>query len=242
MLHPFAQLIQHCWGHARALQYDLHGNARVYKVLSVVSFHYTLHVFKLLQVVASVWTPLPTTSNICQTDNCQQCWELLHLFARSFSCSKTITARVISAWNTSHMIKFGDNKNANEAVTMSQPLITWLTPNSSWIKLANPSFNHRSFHHRMVTRFPNHWKINNNTIIISFIKLMESRIINTGLKNSYALRCNRRLVYSQAGQSVSRTQKWVYQLSCYGKLAIIKPKHQLWNFVTVVTLPYQLIW
>ena len=98
MLDPFAQLFQHCWGHARALQ-------MVSKDLWVVSFpgctagpnivgsccirlHTTANTNAttpnivgptLLGVVASVCTPLPTP-----TRNSQHCWELLHPFAHHY--------------------------------------------------------------------------------------------------------------------------------------------------------------
>ena len=45
--------------------------------------HNTLHFLKLLGVVASVCTQLPTPSNICRNNNFQQCWELLRSFAHS---------------------------------------------------------------------------------------------------------------------------------------------------------------
>ena len=54
---PFAQLFQHCWGHA----HELH---MVYKVLWVVSSNDALQVPTLLGVVASVCTPLPTRTHL----------------------------------------------------------------------------------------------------------------------------------------------------------------------------------
>ena len=53
MLDPFAQLFQHCWGHARSL-------GMVYKDLWLYPSHDALQVPTLLGVVASVCTPLPT--------------------------------------------------------------------------------------------------------------------------------------------------------------------------------------
>ena len=102
MLDPFAQLFLHCWGRARSLR-------MVYKDLWVVSFprctagpnivesccirlhttankHVTTHNIvgaTMLGVVASVCTPLPTSTKQLPTLLAQQCWELLHPFARS---------------------------------------------------------------------------------------------------------------------------------------------------------------
>ena len=100
MLDLFAQLFQHCWGHARSLH-------TVYKDLWVVSFprctagpnivgsccirlHTTANTHAttpnivgatMLGVVASVCTPLPTRAQQLPTLLAQQCWELLHPFA-----------------------------------------------------------------------------------------------------------------------------------------------------------------
>ena len=41
-------------------------------------------------------------------------------------------------------------------ITVFHPLNPGFTPNSSSRNMANPSFSHKSFHHRMVTRLPNH--------------------------------------------------------------------------------------
>ena len=100
MLDPFAQLLQHCWGHARLSRMN-------YKYLWVVFFpRYTagpklvgsccirLHTTANTQattpnivgattlgVVAPVCTPLPTRKQQLPTLLAQQCWELLHPFA-----------------------------------------------------------------------------------------------------------------------------------------------------------------
>ena len=80
MLGPFAQLLQHCRGHARSLRMD-------YKDLWVIySSHDTLQVPNLLGVVASVCTPLPTLTQQLPTLLAQQSWELLRPFARSLIC------------------------------------------------------------------------------------------------------------------------------------------------------------
>ena len=60
MLDPFAQLFQHCSGHARALH-------MAYKVLWVVSFPWCIRVWTLLGVVASVSPPLPTRMQLLLT-------------------------------------------------------------------------------------------------------------------------------------------------------------------------------
>ena len=101
----FAQLFQRCWGHARSLR-------MVYKDLWVVSFprctagpniagsccirlHTTANKHAttptivgatMLGVVASVCTPLPTSTQQLSTLLAQQCWELLRPFARSLTC------------------------------------------------------------------------------------------------------------------------------------------------------------
>ena len=100
MLDPFAQLFQHCWGHARSLR-------MVYKDLWVVTFprcpvgpnnvgsccirlHTTantdettpnIHGATILGVVVSVCTPLPTRTKQLPTFMAQQFWELLCPFA-----------------------------------------------------------------------------------------------------------------------------------------------------------------
>ena len=74
-LNAFAQLFQHCWGHACSLRMD-------YKVLWVVSSHDALPVPNLLEVVASVCIPLPTRTQQLPTLLAQQRWELLRPFAR----------------------------------------------------------------------------------------------------------------------------------------------------------------
>ena len=75
MLDPFAQLFQHCWGHARSLR-------MVYKDLWVYPSHDALQVPTLLGVVASVCTPRPTRTQQLPT-LLAQCWELLCPFSRS---------------------------------------------------------------------------------------------------------------------------------------------------------------
>ena len=75
MLHPFAQLIQHFWGHARALRMvsmEMHNCVSQY-VTCTCGIFVPNSVVIMLKVVASVCTPLPTTSNICRTNNSQQC-------------------------------------------------------------------------------------------------------------------------------------------------------------------------
>ena len=76
MLDPFAQLFQHCWGHARSLR-------MVTKSYGLHPSHDALQVTILLGVVASVCTPLPTRNQQLPTLLAQQCWELLRPFARS---------------------------------------------------------------------------------------------------------------------------------------------------------------
>ena len=78
MLDPFAQLFQHCWGHVRSLRMD-------YKDLWVVFFPRCTEGPKL---VGNCCIRLHTTANTHATIPtllAQQCWELLHLFARSLS-------------------------------------------------------------------------------------------------------------------------------------------------------------
>ena len=45
----------------------------------------------------------------------------------------------------------------DEKLTIFQSGFTWSDPMYS-TKLANPSLSHRSFHHFIVTRLPNHYK------------------------------------------------------------------------------------
>ena len=79
MLDPFAQLFQHCWGHAR----EVH---MIYKGLWVFSFsRYTAGPNCFLGAVASVCTPLPTHTQQLPTLLRQQCWELLRPFVRNFT-------------------------------------------------------------------------------------------------------------------------------------------------------------
>ena len=76
MLDPFAQLFQHCWGHARSLR-------MVYKDLWVVSFPWCTAGPNIVGSLASVCTPLPTRTQQLPTLLAQQCWELLRPLARS---------------------------------------------------------------------------------------------------------------------------------------------------------------
>ena len=55
------------------------------KTYGLYPSHDALQVPTLLGVVASVCTPLPTRTQQLPTLLAQQCWELLHLFARSLS-------------------------------------------------------------------------------------------------------------------------------------------------------------
>ena len=71
MLDPFAQLFQHCWGHARSLR-------MVYKDLWVVSFP---------RCTAGP-TPLPTRTQQLPTLLAQQRWELLRPFACALPAKK----------------------------------------------------------------------------------------------------------------------------------------------------------
>ena len=57
--------------------------AWITKTYGLYSFHNALQVPNLLGVVASVCTPLPTRTQQLPTLLAQQCWELLHPFARS---------------------------------------------------------------------------------------------------------------------------------------------------------------
>ena len=85
MLDPFAQLFQHCWGHACSLRV-------AYKDLWVVSFpRCTVGP----NIVGSCCIRLHTTANTEQklrTFLSQQCWELLRLFARSPKMTDTVIA------------------------------------------------------------------------------------------------------------------------------------------------------
>ena len=85
MLDPFAQLFQHCWGHACSLH-------MVYKDLWVVSFpRCTVGP----NIVGSCCIRLHTTANMKQqlrTLLSQQCWELLRPFARSLKMTDTVIA------------------------------------------------------------------------------------------------------------------------------------------------------
>ena len=67
------ELFQHRWGHARALHnYGLHGDSNAWtcwKQDGSYPSHNTLRVLTLLGVFAFVCTQLPTTSNICKTNN-----------------------------------------------------------------------------------------------------------------------------------------------------------------------------
>ena len=83
ILGPFTQLFQPCWGHTCSLR-------MIYKDLWVVSFPQctvgpNIVGATMLGVVASICTPLPTWMQQLPTLLAQQCWELLHLFARSVS-------------------------------------------------------------------------------------------------------------------------------------------------------------
>ena len=101
MLEPFAQLFQHCWGHACSLR-------MVYKDFWVVSFRrctagpIRLHTTAnrhattpnivgatTLGVAASVCTPVPTRVPQLPTLLAQQRWELLRPFARSLRHGKS---------------------------------------------------------------------------------------------------------------------------------------------------------
>ena len=76
MLDSFAQFFQHCWGHARHY-------ACFTKTYGLYPSHDALQVPALLEVVASVCTPLPTRTQQLPTLLAQQCWELLRPFTRS---------------------------------------------------------------------------------------------------------------------------------------------------------------
>ena len=76
MLDQCAQHFQHCLGHTHALH-------MLFKVLWVVSFPWCTWVPTLLGVAASVYTPLSTRMQQLPTLLAQECWELLHPFARS---------------------------------------------------------------------------------------------------------------------------------------------------------------
>ena len=80
MLDTFAQLFQHCWGHARSLR-------MVYKDLWVVSFP---RCTAGPNIVGSCCIRLQTTANTYATT--QQCWDLLRPFARSLK--KTIRPKL----------------------------------------------------------------------------------------------------------------------------------------------------
>ena len=81
MLDPFAQLFQHCWGHARSLY-------RVYiSTYGLHPSHDALQVPALLGVVASVCTPLPTPNIVGAI-----VLEVLRPFARSLGCSVMLFA------------------------------------------------------------------------------------------------------------------------------------------------------
>ena len=58
--------------------------------------HDALQVSALLEVVASVCTPLPTHTQLLPTLLAQQCWELLRPFARSLRCSVILFANCTS--------------------------------------------------------------------------------------------------------------------------------------------------
>ena len=75
MLDPFAQLFQHCWGHARLL-------CMVYKDLWVVSFPRCTAGPNIVGSCWSVCSPLPRRTQQLPTLLAQQCWELLRPFAR----------------------------------------------------------------------------------------------------------------------------------------------------------------
>ena len=75
MLDPFAQLFQHCWGHARSLR-------MVYKDLWIVSFP---RCSAGPNIVGNCCIRLHTTANTLPTLLAQQCWELLRPFAGSLS-------------------------------------------------------------------------------------------------------------------------------------------------------------
>ena len=60
--------------------------AWITKTYGLYSSHDALQVPNLLGVVASVCTPLPTSTQQLPTLLAQQCWELLCLFARSLKC------------------------------------------------------------------------------------------------------------------------------------------------------------
>ena len=78
MLDSFAQLFQHCWGHAHSLR-------MVYKTYGLYPSHDALQVPTLLGVAASIYTPPPTRTQQLPMLLVQQCWELLSLFAYSLS-------------------------------------------------------------------------------------------------------------------------------------------------------------
>ena len=76
VLEPFAQLFQHCWGHAPALH-------MISKVLWIVSFPQWTAGPNIVENCCTVCTPLPTQTQQLPTLLAQQCRELLRLFART---------------------------------------------------------------------------------------------------------------------------------------------------------------
>ena len=92
---------QQCWirlysssNIAGAMPSITHGLLGVYKVLWVVSFPKSNAGPKLLGVVASVCTPLPTQMQ--QLPTLLGCWELLRSIRRTWTLSKKLTQGIIA--------------------------------------------------------------------------------------------------------------------------------------------------
>ena len=101
MLDPFAQLLQHCWGHARSLRMNYKDDlwvvffprytagpklvgsccTRLHTTANTQATTPNIVGATTLGVVAPVCTPLPTRKQQLPTLLAQQRWELLHPFA-----------------------------------------------------------------------------------------------------------------------------------------------------------------
>ena len=128
MLHPFGQLLQHCWGHAPPLriQIQIQIKSMVYKDLWAVSFHDALQVTTLLRVfcirLQSTTNTYATTPNIVGATML----ELLRPFARSLSAS---------VYNPHNLHRASPMKLANYTLLVYNRRFFLITLRTPWILL-----------------------------------------------------------------------------------------------------------
>ena len=125
MLDPFAQLLQHCWGHARSLriQIQIQIKSMVYKDLWAVSFpRYTAgHT-----IVESCCIRLQTTANTYATTPIIVGATMLGVVARSLSAS---------VYNPHNLHRASPMKLVNYTLLVYNRWFFLLTLRTSWILL-----------------------------------------------------------------------------------------------------------